>query len=61
MFADATPQLPAAVPLGQPRTYEAVLMAVLFAHEKRLEQVWMPLEAKSTKKDLRNGKRPEGR
>jgi hypothetical protein len=61
MFADATPQLPAAVPLGRPRTYEGVLMLVLFAHEKRLERIWMRLEAESTEKDLRDGKRPGGR
>jgi hypothetical protein len=50
MFADATQQLQAEVPLGRPWTFEAVLMAVLLAHEKRLEQVRTRLETVSAEK-----------
>ncbi len=53
MFACATQQLRAEVPLGQPWRFEAVLMAVLLAHEKWLEQVQRRLEAIS----YRNGSR----
>jgi hypothetical protein len=38
MFACATHPLQAKVQLGWPWTFEAVLMAVLLAHEKQLEQ-----------------------
>jgi hypothetical protein len=50
MCACATQQLQAEVQLGRPWTFEAVLMAVLSAHEKRLEQVRMRLEAVSSEK-----------
>jgi hypothetical protein len=58
MLADAT-QLQAAVQLGRPWTFEAVLMAVLLAHEKRLEQVQMRLEAVGTEKHLPDGSQPD--
>jgi hypothetical protein len=45
MFACATQQLQAEVQLGQPWMFEAVLMAVLLDHEKRLEQIRTRLEA----------------
>ena len=45
MFACATQQVQAEVQLGRPWRFEAVLMAVLLAHEKRLDQVRMRLEA----------------
>jgi hypothetical protein len=41
MFAYATQPLQAEVPLGRPWTFEAVIMAVLLAHEKQIEQVGM--------------------
>jgi hypothetical protein len=50
MLACATQQLQAVVRLGRPWTFEAVLMAVLCAHAKRLEQVRMSLEAFSAEK-----------
>jgi hypothetical protein len=50
MFARATQPLQAEVPLGRPWTLEAVMMAVLLAHEQLLEQVRMRLEAVSTEK-----------
>jgi hypothetical protein len=50
MCASATQQLQAQVPLGRPWTFEAVLMAVLFAHEKQLEQIRMRLGAISAEK-----------
>jgi hypothetical protein len=52
MFVCATQQLPAEIRLGRPWTFEAVLMAVLFAHEKRIEQVRMRLKAISTETQL---------
>jgi hypothetical protein len=55
MFADATQQLQAEVQLGRPWRFEAVIMAVLFAHAKQLEQIRMRLEAISTETH-----RPEG-
>jgi hypothetical protein len=45
MFAYAKRQLQAEVPLGRPSGFKAVLIAVLLAHEKRLEQVRRRLEA----------------
>jgi hypothetical protein len=50
MFACATQPLQAEVQLGRPWTFEAVLMAVLLAHEKRLDQVHMRLGAISAEK-----------
>ena len=55
MFACATQQLQAEVQLGRPWRFEAVMMAVLLAHEKRLEQVRMRLEAISAEKHLPDG------
>jgi hypothetical protein len=55
MFACATQPLQTEVPLGRPWTFEAVLMAVLLAHEKRLDQVRMRLEAINTEKRLLDG------
>jgi len=43
MFACATQQFQAEVQLGRPWRFEAVLMAVLLAHEKLMEQVGMHL------------------
>ena len=51
MFACAKPQVQAEVLLGRPWKFEAVLMAVLLAHEKRLDQIRMRLEAVSAEKD----------
>jgi hypothetical protein len=51
MFACAKPQVQVAVLLGRPWKFEAVLMAVLLAHEKRLAQVRRRLEAVSAEKD----------
>jgi hypothetical protein len=39
MFACATPQLQAEVRLGRPWRFEAVLMAVLLEHEKRMGEL----------------------
>ena len=61
MFACATQQLQAEVQLGRPWRFEAVIMAVLLAHEKRIEQVRMRLEAVSAEKHLPDGNPPEGR
>jgi hypothetical protein len=47
MFTCAEQQLQTEVLLGRPWKFEAVLMAVLLAHEKRLDQVRMRLEAVS--------------
>jgi hypothetical protein len=47
MFAYATLQVQAEVQLGRPWKFEAVVMAVLLAHEKRLDQVRRRLEAVS--------------
>jgi hypothetical protein len=55
MFGCAMQPLQAEVPLGRPWTFEAVLMAVLLAHEKRLDQVRMRLEAINTEKRLPDG------
>ena len=45
MCADAKPQVQVEVHLGRPWRFEAVLMAVLPAHEKQIERVHMRLEA----------------
>ena len=50
MFACATQQLQTEVHLGRPWTFEAVLMAVLLAREKQLEQIRMRLGAISAEK-----------
>jgi hypothetical protein len=55
MFACATQQLQTEVQLGRPWTFEAVLMAVLLAHEKQLEQIRMRLEDGSTEKHMPDG------
>jgi hypothetical protein len=55
IVACATQQLQAEVPLGRPWTFEAVLMAVLLAHEKLIEQVRMRLEAVSMEEHLPDG------
>jgi hypothetical protein len=60
MFACATQPLQAEVQLGRPSKFETVLMAVLFAHEKRIEQVRRRLEAISVEKHLSDGNPPEG-
>lgn len=56
MFADATQQLQTEVYLGRPWRFEVVLVAVLLAHEQRLEQIRMRLEAISaeTHRPVRN-------
>jgi hypothetical protein len=61
MFACATQPLLAEVPLGRPWTFEAVLMAALLAHEKRLDQVRMRLEAVNMEEHLPDENFPEGR
>jgi hypothetical protein len=61
MFACATQQLQAEVQLGRPWKFEAVLMALLLAHEKLIDQARMRLEAVSVEKHLPDGNRPEGR
>jgi hypothetical protein len=60
MFACATQQLQAEVPLGRPWRFEAVIMAVLLAHEKLIEQVRMRLEAVSMEEHLPDENLPEG-
>jgi hypothetical protein len=50
MFGCATQQLQAEVPLGRLVGFEAVIMAVLLAHEKQLDQVRMRLGAISAEK-----------
>jgi hypothetical protein len=55
MFACATQPLQAEVQLGRPWTFEAVLMAVLFAHEQQLEQIRKRLEDGSTEKHMPDG------
>ena len=58
MFADAMQPLQAEVQLGRPWRFEVVLMAVLSAHAKRLEQVRMRLEAVSAEAHLPGGNPP---
>jgi len=60
MLACATQPLQAEVPLGRPWTFEAVLMAVLLAHEKLIEQVRRRLEAVSMEEHLPDENLPEG-
>ena len=55
MLACAMQKLQAEVSLGRPWTFEAVIMVVLLAHEKRLEQVCTRLEAINTEKPLPDG------
>jgi len=50
MFACATQQLQTEVLLGRLVGFEAVIMAVLLAHEKRLKQVQIRLGAISAEK-----------
>jgi hypothetical protein len=50
-----TQPLQAEVQLGRPWRFEAVIMAVLLAHEKRIEQVRMRLEVISMEKHLSDG------
>jgi hypothetical protein len=57
MFAYAKQQLQAEIQLGRPWRFEAVLVAVLLAHEKLLDQVRMRLEALSAENCRRM---PEG-
>jgi hypothetical protein len=61
VFACVTQQLQAEVALGQPWRFEAVLMAVLLAHAKRMDQVCMRLEAVSMEEHLPGENLPEGR
>ena len=61
MFACATQQLQAEVPLGRPWRFEAVIMAVLLVHEKLIEQVGMRLETVCAETHLPNGDPPQGR
>jgi hypothetical protein len=56
MFACATQKLQAEVQLGRAWRVEVVLMAVLLAHEKRLEQVRMRSEAISAEKAPQSGR-----
>jgi hypothetical protein len=62
-FACAKQQEQAEVLLGRPWKFEAVLTAVWLAHEKRLDQIQMRLEAVSAEKHRRkpNADRPDGR
>jgi hypothetical protein len=55
MFACVTQSLQAEVQLGRPWRFEAVIMAVLLAHDKRIEQVRMRLEIISMEKHLSDG------
>jgi hypothetical protein len=54
-IADATPQLQAAEQLWRPGTFEAIVMAVLLAHEKRPEQIRMCLATMRTEEHLPQG------
>jgi hypothetical protein len=58
MFACATQPLQAEVQLGRPWRFEAVIMAVLLAHEKRIEQIRMRLEAFHVEKPPAEGNLP---
>lgn len=60
MFAEATQQLQVEVQLGRLWRFEGVIMAVLLAHEQRLEQIRMRLEAVTVEKHLRDENRPAG-
>lgn len=63
MFACATRQLQTEVQLGRPWRFEVVVLAVLLAHEKLIEQVSMRLEAVRAEKHRRvpEGNPSEGR
>jgi hypothetical protein len=61
LFACATQQLQAEVQLGRPWKFEAVIMAMLLAHEQWLEQVRTRLEAVCAETHLPDGNPPEGR
>jgi hypothetical protein len=58
MFARATQRHQAEVQLGRPWRFEVVIMVVLLAHEKRLEQVRTRLEAISVETHLPEMNRP---
>jgi len=60
MFACAMQPLQAEVQLGRPWRFEAVLMAVLLAHENLIDQVRMSLEAVSVEKPLPDGNPSDG-
>jgi hypothetical protein len=62
-FARAKQQVQAEALLGRPWKFEAVLTAVWLAHEKRLDQIQMRLEAVSAEKHRRkpNADRPDCR
>jgi hypothetical protein len=60
MLTCATKLLQAEVQLGRPWRFEAVIMAVLLAHEQRLEQVRIRLEAVSMEEHLTDENLPEG-
>jgi hypothetical protein len=60
MFADATQQFQAEVPLDRPWGFEVVLIAVLSAHAMRLGQVRMRSEAINTEKHLLDENPPDG-
>jgi hypothetical protein len=63
MFACAKQLLRTEVQLGRPWRFEAILVTVLLAHEKRLDQVRRRLEAVSAEKDRHqpNADRPDRR
>jgi len=61
MFACATQPLQAEVPLRRPWRFETILMGVLLAHEQRLEQVRLRLEAISAEKHVPDGNPPAAR
>jgi hypothetical protein len=61
VFADAAQPPQADIQLGWPWRFDVVVMAVLLAHEQRLEQIWMHLEAIRAETHLRDGNCPEGR
>ena len=61
IVACATQQLQAEVQLGRPWKFEAVIMAMLLAHEQRLDQVRTRLEAVCAETHLPDGNPPEGR
>ena len=58
MRADATPQLYTERHLGLPWTFDAVLMAGLFAHERLLAQVRTRVEAIRTEEPRPQGNPP---
>lgn len=58
LFAAATQQLQVEIPLGRPWRFETLIMAICMAHEKRLEQVRMRLEAIRTETHRPTGNLP---